>query len=113
MTPRQKTIVIMLWIITSLLFIGNVASADELKVNFDGQCLTVVWSSGIDELGEPYVICVNGSNKDNLWIINELFTKKNLIEERKICSHYKMDPKSHIEVSIIKLGETVVTKTIN
>lgn len=113
MTPRQKTIVIMLWIITCLLFIGNVASADELTANFDGQCLTVTWSSSIDELGEPYMIYVASKSKDNLWITNELFNKKELIEERKICAYYQMDPKSHIEVSIIKLGETVVTKTIN
>lgn len=113
MTPRQKTIVIILWIITCLLFIGNVASADEVEANFDGQCLTVIWSSDIDEIGEPYMISISARNKDNLWIINDLFIKKDLAEERKICSYYKMDPKTHIEVSIIKLGETVVTTTIN
>jgi len=113
MTPRHKTIVIMLWIITSLLFIGKVVLADELETNFDGQCLTVVWSSGIDEIGEPYMINISGYSKDHLWIRNELFTKKYLVEERKICSYYRMDPKSRIEISIIKLGETVVTKTIN
>lgn len=113
MTPRHKIIVIMLWIITCLLFVGKIASADELEANFDGQCLTVVWSSDIDEIGEPYMINISGYSKNHLWIINELFTKKDLVETRKICSYYKMDPKSHIEVSIVKLGETVVTTTIN
>lgn len=113
MTPRQKTIVIMLWVITCLLFIGNVASADEIEASFDGQCLTVIWSSYIDEIDEPYMISISGRNKDNLWIINELFSKKDFIEERKICSYYKLDPKIHIEVSIVKLGETVGSTTIN
>ena len=113
MTPRQKTIVIMLWVITCLLFIGNVASADEVTANFDGQCITVTWSSDIDEIGEPYVVYVSGGSKDHLWITSELFTKRDLVETRKVCAYYKMDPKSLIRVMIVKLGETIGTVIIN
>ena len=114
MTPKQKTIVIMLWTITCLLFIGNVASADDLTANFDGKCLSVVWSSDIDEIGQPYMISIRGYDRDKLWAANEIFVKKDLKETRKICYSYEMDPQiAHITITISKLGETVATKVIN
>lgn len=114
MTAKQKTILIMLWTITCLLFVGNIASADELVAKFDGKCVTVTWSSSIDDLNDPYLISIAGYDKEKMWLVDEIFLKRDLHETRRICYSYEMDPDTaHITVTIYKLGEVIATTTIN